>query len=65
MNEYDEYAEGYEVGEEAAQEPDCADRVQSQAEHDDAKSNIWWKGFQDGRNGTWDPPAVEEVQHKE
>jgi hypothetical protein len=61
-DEYGEYAEGYEVGEEAAEEPDWGDRVQR---GDAGKSDIWWKGFRDGREGIWDPPAVEEVEHKE
>ncbi len=61
QEDYDEYKEGYEAGEEAAEETDWGDKVQDHVDvwmgrHDD-KSEMWWKGFHDGKEGNWDPPS--------
>jgi hypothetical protein len=70
QNDYDEYAEGYQSGEEAAEETGLSGVAQRYVEdvwtgRNDAKSEVWWKGFHDGEDGTWDPPEEEAGQESE
>jgi hypothetical protein len=62
QNDYDEYAEGYDVGVEIAEETDLSATAQKDTDtwtgRNDAKSNVWWKGFHDGKDGTWNPSEV-------
>jgi hypothetical protein len=67
QDDYNEYAEGYEAGEEAVEEADLSGISRSYVEdvwtwRNDSKSDVWWKGYHDGRDGTWDPPEVEVGQ---
>ena len=63
QDDYDEYAEGYESGEEEAEETGLSAIVQKDTDAwtgpNDRKSEVWWKGFHDGKDGTWDPPQEE------
>ena len=63
QSDYDEYKDGHEAGEEAAEETGWSDAVQTNVDvwmgrYDD-KSEMWWKGFRDGKEGSWDPPSDE------
>ena len=63
QNDYDEYAEGYDVGEEMAEETGLSSTVQKDTDtwtgRNDRKSDVWWKGFHDGQDSTWNPPQEE------
>jgi hypothetical protein len=58
--EYDDYKKGYGAGKESAGNTTWSHAAQSHVDvlmgrHDD-KSEWWWKGFRDGKEGNWDPP---------
>lgn len=63
QDDYDEYAEGYDVGEEMAEEIGLSAIAQKYTDAwtgpNDRKSEVWWKGFHDGKDGTWNPPQEE------
>jgi hypothetical protein len=63
QDDYDEYAEGYDVGEEMAEEIGLSATAQKYTNawtgRNDGKSEVWWKGFHDGKDGTWNPPQEE------
>ena len=68
-DDYEEYKEGFEAGEGAAEEQEdesfgeVAERQLRDLliEHPfSGKSEIWKKGFEDGKEGDWDPPDEEE-----
>jgi hypothetical protein len=75
QEDYDDYVQGHEAGEEVAEEDEEGKSFGEEAEeqlgrlliHDPYahKSEMWWKGFQDGKDGTWDPPEVDEEADKE
>jgi hypothetical protein len=69
QNDYDEYAEGYDVGEEMAEETGLSSTAQKDTDtwtgRNDTKSDAWWKGFHDGADGTWNPPEKEEGEESE
>jgi hypothetical protein len=60
QDDYNEYAEGYESGEEAADETRLSNTAQKYTDawtgRNDCKSEVWWKGFHDGKVGTWTRP---------
>jgi hypothetical protein len=65
QDDYNEYSEGYESGEEAADETRLSNTEQKYTDartgRNDCKSEVWWKGFHDGKDGTWNPPEEENV----
>jgi hypothetical protein len=70
QDDYNEYAEGYEAGEEAVEGADRSGISRSYVEevwtwHNDSKSDVWWKGYHDGQDSTWKPPEVESGQENE
>jgi hypothetical protein len=69
QEDYEEYKEGHEAGEEAAEEEegasfgDVAEKLLTHLliEHPlSGKSEMWIRGFEDGKEGTWDPPEIDE-----
>lgn len=69
QNDYDEYAEGYDVGEEMAEGTGLSAIAQKYTDawtgRNDAKSEVWWKGFHDGKDSTWNPPEKEAGEENE
>ena len=70
QNDYDEYAEGYDVGEEMAEETGLSATAQKYLDdvwtgRNDRKSAGWWKGFHDGQDSTWNPPEKEAGEESE
>lgn len=65
QDDYDEYADGYESGEEEAEETGLNGSAQKDTDvstgRNDAKSEVWWKGFHDGQDSTWNPPEEENT----
>ncbi len=69
QEERDDYEEGFEAGKEAAEK----EREASFGEHAEemlrelliqhpleGKSEMWVRGFKNGKEGDWDPPEVHE-----
>ena len=71
QEDYDEYKEGHQAGEEVAEELEEASTMEI-AEGQlkrllivnpyAGKSETWWRGFKDGKVGDWDPPEVEDEE---
>lgn len=66
----EEYKEGFTEGEDVQQEHED-DPSWSQAAEDhvaiwrgdyDVKSEMWWRGFKDGKSNSWDPPEEEDYE---
>ena len=65
MNEdYEQYEEGFQAGEEAAERlvksgwMDVAEEQLRNLLFDryGHQSEMWWRGFRNGKDGNWDPP---------
>ena len=74
QSDYDEYKEGHQAGEEVAEELEEASTMEIAAgqlkrlliENPYAgKSEMWWRGFKDGKVGDWDPPKVNDEEESD
>ncbi len=70
QDDYNEYTEGFEAGEEAAKETVLSGEAAQKRDDKwmgryEAESDLWWRGFHDGEKGHWDPPSVEEEKEAE
>jgi len=68
QEDYDEYKEGFEADKEAAEriaESGWTDLAEEQLrglffDRYGKQSDMWWRGFHDGKDEHWDPPEVED-----
>jgi len=63
---FDDYKDGHEEGSAAAEDPDALQT------HIDVwigvyggKTEMWWRGFKDGKAGVWDPPEQDDEDDEE
>jgi hypothetical protein len=60
QEDYEEYKEGFEAAQEARERgviEKHVDILMGQYSH---KSDMWWRGFEDGKESNWDPPNEDE-----
>lgn len=67
--DFEDYKEGFEAGKEAVEDQSVSDSIQDHIDvfmgrYDD-KSEMWWRGFEDGKESNWDPPDEEEQDEEE
>ena len=63
---YEDYEAGHDEGTEVAEDPDALQtHIDVWRGHYSGKSEMWWQGFQDGKEGVWAPPPEEEDEEDE
>ena len=67
--DYEEYKDGFEEGEEVAGDDSWSGAAQNHIDvwmgRYSGKSEMWWRGFEDGKEGGWDPPDEEEEEEEQ
>ena len=64
-DDYEEYKEGFDAGEEAAEKGAIQKHVDIWMGEYSGKSKMWWRGFKDGKESNWAPPNEEEGEGTE